>query len=222
MIEYTIQTHARARSLKIKISPKGEVIIVKPPIVPNFMIKPFVQQHMDWIERNLKKVQSFRTQHKEKETIVDIFGKKYQKKIAFSTKEKIGVVIMGENILINPVTDSKASSDKALEQFLKTTAEKYIVPRTHQLGKTMNISFKNITLRQQKTRWGSCSAEGNLNFNWRLVHCPPEVIDYVIIHELAHRREMNHSNRFWNIVQQYDPEHLKHRGWLKRQGMNLE
>jgi predicted metal-dependent hydrolase len=221
MIEYTIQTHARARSLKIKISPKGEVIVVKPPIIPNFMIKPFVQQHMDWIERNLKKVNAFSAQNKPKNS-VDIFGKTYQKKVEFSSKAKIGVVISGSDILINPVTDSKISSDKALEQFLKSTAEKYIVPRTHQLGKKMNISFNQITLRQQKTRWGSCSSQGNLNFNWRLVHCPPEVIDYVITHELAHRKQMNHSNKFWDIVRQYDPEYLKHRGWLKRQGMSLE
>ena len=83
----------------------------------------------------------------------------------------------------------------------------------------MDINFNSITLREQKTRWGSCSSKGNLNFNWRLVHYRPEIIDYVIIHELAHRTHMNHSAKFWQLVEKYDPEYRKHRGFLKRHGM---
>ncbi len=85
----------------------------------------------------------------------------------------------------------------------------------------MNTSINKITLRQQKTRWGSCSSAGNLNFNWRLVHYPPEVIDYVIIHELAHRTHMDHSSSFWQLVARYDPDHLKHRNWLKKHGVSV-
>jgi predicted metal-dependent hydrolase len=85
----------------------------------------------------------------------------------------------------------------------------------------MDISFGSISLREQKSRWGSCSSLGNLNFNWRLAHHPPAVIDYVIIHELAHRLHMDHSSAFWSVVKKYDPEHLKHQGWLKRRGLQL-
>ncbi len=222
MISYTVQTHPRARSLKIKILPTGEVVVVKPKHGWFFKsMDQFVQENAEWIQKHVAKMKSHHRETAKATNEVLIFGKTYQKKIIFSAKQKIGVSIEGENLVINPVTETTASVEKALTQFFKSTVEKYILPRTLQLGKVMNIQFKDITLRQQKTRWGSCSSQGNLNFNWRLVHSPPEVIDYVIIHELAHRKEMNHSHRFWEIVRKYDPEYLKHRGWLKRQGMDL-
>ena len=102
----------------------------------------------------------------------------------------------------------------------RTTAEKYIRQRAEQVAKKMQIDFRGLTLRQQKSRWGSCSSRGNLNFNWRLVHYPPQIIDYVIIHELAHRREMNHSAAFWRLVGHYDSEYKQHRQELAKKRYN--
>ena len=84
----------------------------------------------------------------------------------------------------------------------------------------MDIAYQRISLRQQSSRWGSCSSRGNLNFNWRLVHYPPAIIDYVIIHELAHRLEMNHSKKFWAIVKKFDSEYLIHKGQLRKKRYN--
>lgn len=85
----------------------------------------------------------------------------------------------------------------------------------------MGVTFNRITIRDQKTRWGSCSSKGNLNFNWRLVLAPVPVLDYVVIHELAHRREMNHSSRFWDIVGEIMPDYQIHRRWLREHGGSL-
>ncbi len=82
----------------------------------------------------------------------------------------------------------------------------------------MNIRYGRVSIRDQKTRWGSCSGKGNLNFNWRLLMMPEDIMDYVIVHELAHRREMNHSPRFWQIVENYIPDYQKRRQWLKENG----
>lgn len=221
-ISYTVQTHPRARYLKLKVLGNGEVVVVKPKygwILKN--LDQFVNENRDWIEKTRAKLKTKKPISPHNSNELQIFGKTYTKKVSFSNKQSIGVSIVNAEIIINPVTDSNSSTERSLQQFLKTTAEKYIVPRTHQLAEKMKISFHAITLRNQKTRWGSCSSYGNLNFNWKLVHCPPEVIDYVIVHELAHRQQMNHSSHFWEIVQRFDPEYLKHRGWLKRQGMNL-
>lgn len=85
----------------------------------------------------------------------------------------------------------------------------------------MNVTIHRITIRDQKTRWGSCSAGGNLNFNWRLLLAPEEVLDYVVVHELAHRKEMNHSSRFWKIVEEFVPDYRTYRQWLRQYGENL-
>ncbi len=85
----------------------------------------------------------------------------------------------------------------------------------------MGISYGRITIRNQHTRWGSCGGQGNLNFNCLLMLAPPEVVDYVIVHELCHRREMNHSARFWAQVEAVLPDYQARRKWLKDNGGGL-
>lgn len=106
----------------------------------------------------------------------------------------------------------KAGVEKAMEIFPK---------RVEYYARLMGISYGRITIREQKTRWGSCSGKGNLNFNWKLTLMPPEVLDYVVVHELAHRREMNHSRDFWKIVEQVLPDYQERRKRLKELSVSL-
>ncbi|MBQ3193284.1 MAG: M48 family metallopeptidase [Oscillospiraceae bacterium] len=105
-----------------------------------------------------------------------------------------------------------ALADQALE---------IIPPRTAHFAAQMGLTYGRITIRNQHTRWGSCSAKGNLNFNCLLMLCPPEVLDYVIVHELCHRRQLNHSPAFWAEVEQIMPDYRLHRAWLKENGGSL-
>lgn len=82
----------------------------------------------------------------------------------------------------------------------------------------MGIYPKRVAIRDQRSRWGSASTLGNLNFNWRITHMPSDVFDYVVIHELAHLREMNHSADFWSIVAAFSPDYQDHRRWLRKLG----
>ncbi|MCQ2507972.1 MAG: M48 family metallopeptidase [Dorea sp.] len=103
--------------------------------------------------------------------------------------------------------------ERMAEKALKLVPERvaYFAPK-------VGVTYKNITIRNQKTRWGSCSSQGNLNFNCLLMEAPPEVLDYVVVHELCHRKEMNHSPRFWAEVARVLPDYKKQVEWLKTQG----
>lgn len=104
---------------------------------------------------------------------------------------------------------------------LQQEACQKIPERTAYFAEKIGVSYGRITLRQQKTRWGSCSANGNLNFNWLLILAPPEVLDYVVVHELCHRRQMNHSQAFWNEVSAVLPGYKEQKKWLKDNGWKL-
>lgn len=93
--------------------------------------------------------------------------------------------------------------------------------RVAEFASRMGISYGRITIRSQRTRWGSCSGKGNLNFNCLLMLVPAEVRDYVIVHELCHRKELNHSARFWAEVEQVLPDYQIQRRWLKDHGNEL-
>ena len=108
-------------------------------------------------------------------------------------------------------------------------AKKIFPERTAYFAERMGVTYNRITIREQKTRWGSCSSAGNLNFNWKLVlrlnwkliMAPPGILDYVVVHELCHLKEMNHSPRFWAVVEKELPDYRERREKLKKMGKQL-
>ena len=104
---------------------------------------------------------------------------------------------------------------------LQQKACKVFPERVAFFAEKTGVTYGRITLRQQKTRWGSCSANGNLNFNWLLILAPAPVLDYVVVHELCHRKEMNHSQAFWKEVEAVLPDYREQKKWLKENGWKL-
>lgn len=114
---------------------------------------------------------------------------------------------------------SYLSDDEIRE--LANQALKYIPERVKYYARLMGVKYGRITIRNQKTRWGSCSSKGNLNFNCLLMLTPTKVIDYVVVHELCHRKEMNHSKAFWSEVEKVLPDYRESVQWLKREGSQI-
>ncbi len=100
-------------------------------------------------------------------------------------------------------------------EYYKAKAKKIIRERLRHFNAHYQFEYNRVNFRNQKTRWGSCSSQKNLSFNWRLILAPPEILDYVVVHELCHLKEMNHSKAFWKLVETQVPDHKKKRKWLK-------
>ena len=104
----------------------------------------------------------------------------------------------------------------AVHEHLRRLAARELPPRVLELAREHGIEVKRVTVRAQKTRWGSCSARGTISLNWRIIQAPPSVRDYLIIHELMHRRQMNHSARYWKLVAEACPGYRAAELWLKK------
>ena len=116
--------------------------------------------------------------------------------------------------------EAKPLSSEEIKK-LKKEARIRLTELTEYWAGRMGISYGRISIRGQKTRWGSCSSKGNLNYNYLLVLCPDEVAEYVVIHELCHRIHMNHSKRFWEKIEEFCPNYRQARKWLKQNGNSL-
>jgi predicted metal-dependent hydrolase len=114
------------------------------------------------------------------------------------------------------VVSGKLSPAVLLKKWMTGKAEEAISRQVQIRATQMGVRPVSISIRSQRTRWGSCSSSGTLSFNWRLIMAPPEVLDYVVVHELAHMRQKNHSKAFWALVGQYCPHYSKFRLWLKQ------
>ena len=106
-------------------------------------------------------------------------------------------------------------------RLLADKAKRVIPPKVHRYAALMGVTYGRITIRFQKSRWGSCSGKGNLNFNCLLMKAPDEVVDYVVVHELCHRKQMNHSPKFWAEVEKIIPDYKERRKWLKDHGNEM-
>lgn len=208
------------KTMAIQIKKDGAVLIRAPRYAAAAAVEQFVTEHAGWIEKHYRLV-SERLQRKEAFRWEDgaallLFGKPVR--LTVTVKPEAGQVSASwkepELTVVTPRQDQEMI-EAIVKNWYRVTAKRYISLRVREFAKLMNTDYNRICIREQSTRWGSCSAKGNLNFNWKLLHMPPRVLDYVVVHELAHRFEMNHSERFWAVVGQIMPDYQEQRRALK-------
>lgn len=135
---------------------------------------------------------------------------------------RISMALEGDCFRLSlPESGDEEKVRAALRQVLSKRALERIRMRLEYYAPRIGVTFGRVAIRDQKSRWGSCSAKHNLNFNWKLIMAPAEVLDYVVIHELCHLIEFNHSARFWNLVEKQMPEYEAWKKWLKAHGSEL-
>jgi len=128
---------------------------------------------------------------------------------------------VGEKVFLAEHLVERNSVKEEVERALKKEARQVFQEKAEKFSREISEDFGKIYLRDQETRWGSCSSKKNLNFNWRLILGPEEVLEYVVVHELVHLEEMNHGERFWQKVKRIFPKHEESREWLESNSAEL-
>lgn len=222
-IEYEIQ-YLNRKTLSLSVSEHGVLEIKAPYTLSQKQIEDFILQKSNWIKKQLQKLEQGKqgkplVEWKNQE-VLTICGNEYRLHIEQRRDSKRDIVqlVNGNEICL---TTPDISTQNIREMFCfwcKKACKPLMEQRIAYFAEKMQLSYGRITLKEQKTCWGSCSSKGNLNFNWKLLLMPPEIMDYVIVHELSHLREMNHSKRFWSVVEGVLPDYKGRRKWLKENG----
>ncbi|MDP2090588.1 MAG: SprT family zinc-dependent metalloprotease [Candidatus Gracilibacteria bacterium] len=213
-----IKSHRK--TLSLKIDETGEVIIKAPLFVTNKTIEIFVNKHIDWINEKQKLTLDRVKNYHDGEKFM-FLGTEYELKYSGNSKK---LVFDGNYFYLDEKYREKAKD--LFIKFYKFESIKYIEDRLYYIADIFDISFNKFKISSAKTRWGSCSSTRNLSFSYRLVMAPVETIDYVIVHELSHLKEMNHSKNFRNLVQKMMTgldlgDYKIHKKWLKQHGNKL-
>ncbi len=212
-----VKKSKRAKRLTLKANIFGIHIIV-PMIYYEIEIMKFLNLKKDWILQTSEYYERLRNEYGEenlKLNTIAFLGKRYNLKI---TRDVATSVIVSDNLkCITFHVNNRRKYKDDLNKWYSTQTSKIVAERLTQIRR-MNPelpSYNKVTIKHQRSSWGSCSKNGNLNFNLFLTSLPLELIDYVIIHELAHLVELNHSKEFWKIVEAIDPEFESHRKLLR-------
>lgn len=146
---------------------------------------------------------------------ITILGEKFEVEFSQNHFVKPNVEKHENKLVVHKGETSGMSHKQILLLWLKKESKNFIQRRAKAFAASYDFKFAKVAIRDQSTRWGSCSSQGNLNFNWRLYLAPIEILDYVIIHELSHTKQMNHSQKFWDIVESILPDYKERRKNLR-------
>ena len=237
----TIQVHiirSKRKTICMSVNKDGSVTVKAPRLYPTEKeIAQFVEQKADWILK-----QRERQQEREDMKLVRRFETDYsfpylgeERLVEMQSAKKTSISFENDKIIIKTPfcedleTDYEAPENvqkieklqSDLKKWYKKQAFAYVSKRVEYYKEIVGVSVNDVSIKSRKSQWGSCDSNGNLTFSWRLVMARPEAIDYVVIHELCHRKHMDHSKQFWNEVQKYMPDFKAQKQWLEENSVNL-
>ena len=212
-IDITVKPSTRARRISIRVSGiDGRVSLTVPKRVGLRAAQDFLLEKEDWIRTHLAKQPE--AAQVGLGSVIPVEGDMCEIVEGPSKAvRRIGDVIY--------VPKGAANTGRKLQAFLKNLARDRLSFASEHYAAELGRPFGKMSLRDTRSRWGSCSSEGNLMYSWRLILAPPEVLDYVAAHEVSHLAEMNHSTAFWAEVERLMPDYKAHRKWLRDHGAGL-
>jgi predicted metal-dependent hydrolase len=212
-LQYTIRRSTRARRIRVKVDPHEGVEVVIPQRATHREAKQAIAQLKPWIDGRLHEAEQARARVAAPPGTVPFLDARLRLRRA---ADRTRVVRRGDELWI-PAGDAH----EALERWYRAQARREIAPRLQRAAEAVGGRPMSLAIRNQRTRWGSCSTTGTLSFNWRLLLAPEPVLDYVVWHEACHLVVMDHSRRFWALVERHVPDYREPRRWLRRNGAAL-
>lgn len=230
--EYQIRRSQRATRARIVVT-ADKVEVVAPLRMPEKQIQQFIQAKQGWIETAKNKVQqhvdnivSFAPESYQQGVLIPYQGGQYKLQIKEGEEKHIEIAFDGSSFIANvpeALEGSKLSEQirLALMTWMRQAAATQAVKTMEYYAPLYQLNPRSIIIKTQKSRWGSCGIHNDINLNWLLILAPAEVFEYVVIHELCHIEQRNHSAAFWSLVARYCPDYKQRRLWLKQNGASL-
>lgn len=225
IVRIQINRSGRAKRMTIRIKANGSVCIVMPDTMRGDVLEKarmFALKNLDWIDRQLEKIAT-REPAIKAQTLADYLAENpkifagervFNVEISMTFARPFYVFRPQENVL--PIYVRPQFSNPDLQACLKTIARQILPEQVKQLAEACRVSVGKISVRNQQSRWGSCSTHGDISLNWRLILVESAIQKHVILHELAHRRHMNHSDDFWDLLTRWDPQTAGHDADLRQ------
>lgn len=215
--ENYILERKNVKHARIRVSENLSVRVLVPVNFDSTDIQNLIKKKQIWIDKNLNKFKGKTEKIKLHDNQILLFGNKYT---YFYRAEFHNKVVVNQE---HKTIQSKANlldKDEQL-QWYKRYAKRHITKRLTEIAKQHKFKYNKVFIRDQRTKWGNCSTEKNLSFNWRLIKTPNFVIDYLIFHELVHTKTMNHTHKFWTELRSFLPEYQEAVKWLDKYGNSL-
>lgn len=229
--KWEVEVHRKTfrRSLSVYLYPNKPIKVIANHSTTHKLIIDFLMAKKDWIEKNFARFELHHNQYPEKKIkaheTFPFLGLERPFKAVITLNKRTFVSVTDEHLFLHiPRNDWSADTPlqehpyalKEIRHFYKREAVKLLTERVIFWSKQMNLYPSQLKFREQRTRWGSCSSKKVINLNWRLIVFPLEIIDYVVVHELAHLEHMNHSPRFWSLVEQHVSDYTQRIKILKK------
>lgn len=211
------------KSITLTIESDGRLVVRAPVRLPQSDIQRFVDQHADWVREKRAYLEAHPPavkHHFKSGEHFSYLGQPVRLELIPRTTSRQSLRYIpasdGKEAVFEMVKTTQAQARELLASWYKQQARKVCSEKVVSIAKKYGFQYTRLRISSARTRWGSCSSKGTLSFTYRLVMLPPEIIDYVVIHELVHTVEHNHSARFWGRVEALMPDFKKRRLWLKK------
>lgn len=207
--EWKVRVSARARHMRIQVYPHGAVEVVAPKRAKPAHIKSFVAEHRDWIDKTRAEFANLRQPDQPLPNLIELRALGENRRVHYTLGERPRISERAGLLTVTAPTLDPVHCWPLLQTWLKRKGRKHLVELAHKTGAEIGLRPKRVSIRLQKTRWGSCSAAGAISLNAAVLLRPAAEMRYVIIHELCHLKHMNHSASYWRLVKSFVPDYRR-------------